>query len=128
MHCVFYVIRLIFFFCFERFLSQSDPTSGNERSYYVNLYEVLRHSYLQQLDYGRKNYGDAYHRHKLNSIIEYMLRSLRLSFSFINSIVLIILLKPFNEPIVKFLNNCLRRLKKIKRAVEMIITRFDIDD
>ena len=43
------------------------------------------------------------------------LRTVKISFGFVNSIILIILMKPFHEPIIKLIQRLTRIAKKIRR-------------
>ena len=48
----------------------------------------------------RVNYLKASERMRILSVIELSLRSLKMSFGFMNSFVLIVLIKPFQEPLL----------------------------
>ena len=62
-----------------------------------------------------------YARMKINIIVEALLRSLKVSYSFINSIVLIILLRPFNEPLVKLYKNLASYLKERRQSLRNLL-------
>ena len=65
-------------------------------------YNVYKFDYIGTDDFKAQKY---YHEF----IVEAVLRALKLSYGFVNSLVVIILVKPFHEPVLKVLRKCRSR-------------------
>ncbi|XP_075259155.1 uncharacterized protein LOC142350999 [Convolutriloba macropyga] len=66
------------------------------------------------------NYLEEYRRTIVLSLVELALRSVKISFGFVNSLVLIILLKPFHEPLIVIKTWIWKQFANIGQAEAMV--------
>ncbi|XP_063725391.1 uncharacterized protein LOC134853345 [Symsagittifera roscoffensis] len=92
--------------------SEIDEYTGDAS--YVDFYWFLIYMVYGGYHEGESlaNQREKYVQHRANFILETLFRSLKISYSFINSILLIVLLKPFNQPLIKTYKNLVAYLKQ----------------
>ena len=105
-----YTIKTALFFSFKWDYVED---TGYDELYHVDFYYFLTKSnFLDQSNQNGTFYQDISEKHRRFFQLETSLRLLKISYSFLNSLLLIILLKPFNEPLIKIYRNSLNKLKQ----------------